>query len=106
MLQLTDPTPSVKALYPSALCLYGSWLAETRSENPSVIMEWYLERSVELMEELRGRSERQLRGDVVSAYLTLARQVKILKKNVEGFIPPICLNVFHMFCKMSLPIQR
>ena len=70
-LQLSDPAPSVKALYPSALCLYGSWLAETRSENPSVIMDSYLERSVHLMEELRERSEQELKG--ASAYLTLAR---------------------------------
>ena len=63
----------MKALYPSALCLYGSWLAETRSENPSVIMDTYLERSVHLMEELRERSEQHLTGATVSAYLTLAR---------------------------------
>jgi ataxia telangiectasia mutated family protein len=64
----------VKSLYPSALCLYGSWLAETRSENPSVIMDTYLERSVRLMEDLRERSEQEPRGATsVSAYLTLAR---------------------------------
>ena len=72
-LQLHDPAPSVKALYPSALCLYGSWLAETRSENPSVIMKSYLEKSVHLMEELREKSELPLEGATVSAYLTLAR---------------------------------
>ena len=61
----------MKALYPSALCLYGSWLAETKSENPSVIMDTYLERSVHLMEKLRERSEQELKG--ASVYLTLAR---------------------------------
>lgn len=68
--QLVEPPPSVTAIYPSALCLYGRWLAETRSENPSVIMSKYLERSVQLMEERHSNGEM---AAVVSAYLTLAR---------------------------------
>ena len=60
----------MKALYPPALCLYGSWLAETRSENPSVIMKNYLEKSVELMEDLHSNNDLTA---VVGAYLTLAR---------------------------------
>ena len=30
-------------LYPVALGLYGHWLAETRSENPGVIIDEYME---------------------------------------------------------------
>ena len=30
--------------YPQALSIYGNWLADTRSENPNVIMEKYLEK--------------------------------------------------------------
>lgn len=70
MLQLSEASPSVKALYPSALCLYGSWLAETRSENPSVIMKKYLEKSVELMGEVHTSSGLSV---VVESYLTLGR---------------------------------
>lgn len=33
----------MEALYPVVLGLYGNWLAETQSENPSVIIENYLE---------------------------------------------------------------
>ena len=29
-------------LYPKCLGIYGNWLAETKSENPNVIMEQYL----------------------------------------------------------------
>jgi ataxia telangiectasia mutated family protein len=35
-------------LYPQALGLYGSWLAETRSENPNKIIENYLEKVQDL----------------------------------------------------------
>ena len=38
-----------------------------------MIMETYLEKSVELMEDLHVNGDGQFRGAVVSAYLTLAR---------------------------------
>jgi hypothetical protein len=37
---------SSKLLYAQTLGLYGSWLAETRSENPNTIMEKYLDKVV------------------------------------------------------------
>ena len=49
LLQLSDPPLEVSSLYPSALCLYGSWLAHTHSENPGTIMKSYFEQSVSLM---------------------------------------------------------
>lgn len=39
---------SSKLLYAQTLGLYGSWLAETRSENPNTIMEKYLDKVVYL----------------------------------------------------------
>ena len=59
------------SLFPTALCLYGSWLADTKSESPSVIMKRYLQRSVSLMEEQRSGSGNQ--EALVKAYLTLGR---------------------------------
>ena len=50
-LQMDSPPPEAAALYPSALSLYGSWLAESRSENPSIIMSDFMEK-VRLMHSL------------------------------------------------------
>ena len=39
-----DPVSAhLASLRPTALCLYGSWLAESHSKNPVVVMETYLE---------------------------------------------------------------
>ena len=39
-----DPaSPRLASLRPTALCLYGNWLAESHSKNPIVVMETYLE---------------------------------------------------------------
>ena len=35
--------PSMAELYPAALGIYGHWLAESRSENPGIIIEDYME---------------------------------------------------------------
>ena len=37
-------SPVAARFYPQALSIYGNWLADTRSENPNVIMENYLEK--------------------------------------------------------------
>ena len=41
-LQLQDDDDDAALLYPKCLGIYGNWLAETRSDNPKVIMEEYL----------------------------------------------------------------
>jgi len=41
-LHMTDETAA--RMYPQALGIYGNWLADTRSENPNIIMEEYLEK--------------------------------------------------------------
>jgi len=41
-LHMTDETAS--RMYPQALGIYGNWLADTRSENPNIIMEEYMEK--------------------------------------------------------------
>ena len=43
-LQLQDDSIDAAMFYPRVLSIYGNWLAETRSENPNVIMEDYLEK--------------------------------------------------------------
>ncbi len=44
MFTLKNDADSSKLLYAQTLGLYGSWLAETRSENPNTIMEKYLDK--------------------------------------------------------------
>lgn len=44
MFQLQDENIDAAKFYPQVLSIYGNWLAETRSENPNVIMEEYLEK--------------------------------------------------------------
>ena len=39
-------SPIAARFYPQALSIYGNWLADTRSENPNVIMEKYLEKVI------------------------------------------------------------
>lgn len=67
------------SLYPPALCLYGSWLAETHSQSPIVIMNTYLEKSVRLMQ---GHSCPD-QPAVIQAYLTLGRYADSQYQRIE-----------------------
>ena len=44
LFQTQDQSSEVTELYPQALGLYGTWLAESKSENPNTIIEKYLEK--------------------------------------------------------------
>ncbi|CAH1798625.1 unnamed protein product, partial [Owenia fusiformis] len=68
--QAKDVDKSAALLYPLALGIYGNWLAETRSENPTVIMDQYLERAVKLWE---NPDIKESRSSALDAYLSLAR---------------------------------
>ena len=43
-LQVHEQSSEASSLYPQALGLYGNWLAESKSENPTTIIEDYLEK--------------------------------------------------------------
>ena len=43
LLFLQGKEPRITDLYPAALGIYGHWLAESRSENPGVIIDDYME---------------------------------------------------------------
>ncbi|XP_067675130.1 serine-protein kinase ATM-like [Haliotis asinina] len=66
-------------LLPQALGTYGNWLAETRTENPSVILEHYLEKTVELLETSSD-------GDMMEAYLSLAQFVDSQYQNIVNYM--------------------
>ncbi|KAK3095904.1 hypothetical protein FSP39_020638 [Pinctada imbricata] len=68
-------------LYPLALSIYGSWLAETHSENHNIILEQYLEKTVSLMESL------EFDGDsCLDAYLSLARFCDGQYQNIVNYM--------------------
>ena len=63
----------MKRLLPQCLGIYGTWLAETRSESPSVVMEQYLEKAVTL----------QTGNDVnLDAHMSLARYADTQYQNI------------------------
>ncbi|XP_053392108.1 serine-protein kinase ATM-like, partial [Mercenaria mercenaria] len=75
-------TDQVAAMfYPQALSIYGNWLAETRSENPNIIMENYMERAINMYEQL-GKSE----DKSVDAYLALAKYADAQYQNIVNYM--------------------
>ncbi|CAB3982970.1 serine- kinase ATM [Paramuricea clavata] len=78
---LKNDAKSSKLLYAQTLGLYGSWLAETRSENPNTIMEKYLDKAVELVESCSDKQESS-----IEAFLSLARFADSQYKNIQDYM--------------------
>ncbi|XP_074534953.1 serine-protein kinase ATM [Halichoeres trimaculatus] len=68
-----DMNPALVPVYTECLRLCGNWLAETCLESPGVILEKYLERAVELIEEESGAQDPRLEAQRTEAFLSLAR---------------------------------
>ncbi|CAH3032263.1 unnamed protein product [Porites lobata] len=66
--KVRDHSPEASVLYPQALGLYGTWLAESKSENPNTIIEDYLEKAACLMECMEGGND----ASRIEAFLSLA----------------------------------
>jgi len=66
--QTQDQTSEVIDLYPQALGLYGTWLAESKSENPNTIIEKYLEKAACRMDCMEGTNQ----ASKIEAFLSLA----------------------------------
>ncbi|XP_071112563.1 serine-protein kinase ATM-like [Haliotis cracherodii] len=77
--KIQDECYEAVRLLPQALGTYGNWLAETRTENPSVILENYLEKTVELLESSSD-------GDMMEAYLSLAQFVDTQYQNIVNYM--------------------
>ncbi|EDO36404.1 predicted protein [Nematostella vectensis] len=75
-------------LYPQALGLYGSWMAETRSENPNKIIEEYLEKHGRRISGLayRGESDVHIVVPNIDAYLSLARYADTQYQNIVDYM--------------------
>ncbi|XP_070188647.1 serine-protein kinase ATM-like [Littorina saxatilis] len=76
--QLGEENREALRLQTKSLSLYGNWLAETRSETPTVIMEQYLEKTVQLLES----SQDNCGQEAVEGYLSLARFADTQYQNI------------------------
>ncbi|XP_061781898.1 serine-protein kinase ATM [Nerophis lumbriciformis] len=68
-----DLNPSLLPVFTECLRLCGNWLAETCQESPGVILEKYLERAVDVMEEDSGVQDARSLDQRTEAFLSLAR---------------------------------
>uniref|UniRef100_A0A3Q1IFI7 non-specific serine/threonine protein kinase n=1 Tax=Anabas testudineus TaxID=64144 RepID=A0A3Q1IFI7_ANATE len=68
-----DFNPALVPVYTESLRLCGNWLAESCLESPGVILEKYLERAVEVIEEESGMQDSRLQSQRTEAFLSLAR---------------------------------
>ncbi|KAJ8400321.1 hypothetical protein AAFF_G00397040 [Aldrovandia affinis] len=65
--------PALGPVYAECLRLCGNWLAETCLESPGVILEKYLEKAVEVMEDHSSGADARLLAQKTQAHLSLAR---------------------------------
>ncbi|XP_013917836.1 PREDICTED: serine-protein kinase ATM [Thamnophis sirtalis] len=68
-----EKDPHLKLIYTECLRLCGSWLAETFLENPTIIMQNYLEKAVKIAGNHNDDSSDELKRGKMKAFLSLAR---------------------------------
>ncbi|XP_026541131.1 serine-protein kinase ATM isoform X1 [Notechis scutatus] len=68
-----EKDPHLKLIYTECLRLCGSWLAETFLENPTIIMQNYLEKAVKIAGHHNDDSSDELKRGKMKAFLSLAR---------------------------------
>ncbi|XP_074906085.1 serine-protein kinase ATM isoform X2 [Buteo buteo] len=78
--------PRMKLMYTECLRLCGSWLAETCLENPTVIMQKYLEKAVEIAASHSGESSDELKKGKMKAFLSLARFSDNQYQRIENYM--------------------
>ncbi|OXB72350.1 UNVERIFIED_CONTAM: hypothetical protein H355_006200 [Colinus virginianus] len=78
--------PHLKLMYTECLRLCGTWLAETRLENPTVIMQKYLEKAVEVAASHRGDNSDELKKGKTKAFLSLARFSDNQYQQIENYM--------------------
>ncbi|XP_060082468.1 serine-protein kinase ATM-like [Ylistrum balloti] len=67
--------------YAKVLCINGNWLAETRSENPNIIMEDYLEKAVSILDQAGIEDDAAL-----DSYLALARYADSQYQHIVNYM--------------------
>ncbi|XP_075347105.1 serine-protein kinase ATM [Mycteria americana] len=78
--------PQLKLVYTECLRLCGTWLAETCLENPTVIMQKYLEKAVEIAASHSGDSSDELKKGKMRAFLSLARFSDNQYQRIENYM--------------------
>ncbi|XP_069739549.1 serine-protein kinase ATM [Phaenicophaeus curvirostris] len=78
--------PHLKLMYTECLRLCGTWLAETCLENPTVIMQKYLEKAVEIAASQSGDSSDELKKGKMKAFLSLARFSDNQYQRIENYM--------------------
>uniref|UniRef100_A0A672RVI7 Serine-protein kinase ATM n=1 Tax=Sinocyclocheilus grahami TaxID=75366 RepID=A0A672RVI7_SINGR len=78
--------PAVVPVYSECLRLCGSWLAESCLESPAVILEKYLERAVEVIEDHCGDSNAKLQSQKTQAFFSLARFSDAQYQSIENYM--------------------
>ncbi|XP_066103499.1 serine-protein kinase ATM [Saccopteryx bilineata] len=79
----SESDPNLKLIYTECLRVCGNWLAETCLENPTVIMQTYLEKAVEVAGNYDEESD-ELRNGKMKAFLSLARFSDIQYQRIEN----------------------
>nr|XP_056714051.1 serine-protein kinase ATM [Euleptes europaea] len=81
-----EKDPNLKLIYAECLRLCGSWLAETCLENPTVIMQNYLEKAVEVAGSQNGDHSDELKSGKMKAFLSLARFSDSQYQRIENYM--------------------
>uniref|UniRef100_U3JCG0 non-specific serine/threonine protein kinase n=1 Tax=Ficedula albicollis TaxID=59894 RepID=U3JCG0_FICAL len=81
-----EKDPHLKLMYTECLRLCGTWLAETCLENPTVIMQKYLEKAVEIAASHSGDSSDELKKGKMKAFLSLARFSDNQYQRIENYM--------------------
>ncbi|XP_030632937.1 serine-protein kinase ATM isoform X2 [Chanos chanos] len=81
-----DLNPAAVPVYTECLRLCGSWLAETCLESPAVILEKYLERAVEVIEDHSDSKDARLQSQRTQAFLSLARFSDAQYQSIENYM--------------------
>ncbi|KAM8821480.1 serine-protein kinase ATM [Eudromia elegans] len=81
-----DDDPHLKLMYTECLRLCGTWLAETCLENPTVIMQKYLEKAVEIASSCSGEGGDELKKGRMKAFLSLARFSDNQYQRIENYM--------------------
>nr|XP_019570457.1 PREDICTED: serine-protein kinase ATM isoform X1 [Rhinolophus sinicus]XP_019570459.1 PREDICTED: serine-protein kinase ATM isoform X1 [Rhinolophus sinicus]XP_019570460.1 PREDICTED: serine-protein kinase ATM isoform X1 [Rhinolophus sinicus]XP_019570461.1 PREDICTED: serine-protein kinase ATM isoform X1 [Rhinolophus sinicus] len=82
----SETDPNLKLIYTECLRVCGNWLAETCLENPTVIMQTYLEKAVEVAGNYNGESNDELRNGKMKAFLSLARFSDTQYQRIENYM--------------------
>ncbi|KAM5180001.1 serine-protein kinase ATM [Mantella aurantiaca] len=81
-----DNDPNLQLIYVECLRLSGNWLSETCLASPTVIMQNYLEKAVEVAEEFSSGSSDNLQEVRMKAFLSLARFSDAQYQRIDNYM--------------------